>query len=408
MLTFALLLANISPAHAYSDQAAKQFRSGTTAFQAGDYAKALEEFEKALASGMQGPAIHFNIGVAAYRVGNYTRATIAFNEAAHTPAMAGLAYYNLGLVELARNDSDAAASWFSRAEQSTNDVNLGELASSRLASLRPAPRATPWVGYATFGLGYDDNVALVSNSEVLGISDSKDAFAEAQLTLGTPFADAWRIDGGLMLVDYQDLNSFDQLGANAGARYRWSLGDWTNDVGGRLSYSAIDGAGLENRRALSLQTRRDLHSELRVRGRYTFNHLDGLNDYKGLSGIRQDLSARVDWAPDDWDVGAEYRYEIADYDDETLSATRHQLRIDVERALTADWFVLFEAIRRHSDYDSEFNGSEDRTELALTVTRTLTSRWRLVVRHTYTDNKAALREFDYRGNRISAGVEATL
>lgn len=394
------------------------FRAGSSAFQAGEHAKALAAFEQALAAGMSGPAIHFNIGVAAYRVGNYARAAIAFEEAAGTPAMAALACYNLGLVELARHDSDAAARWFSRAAQSSADPKLQELAASRLAELRPtqpASRAKTWVGYAALGLGYDDNVALLADAEVLGISDSKDYFREAQLALSTPLADSWRIDGGLMLLDYQDLDSFDQMTAYAGARYRWVLGAWTNDAGARLGYSTIDGAGFENRRTLSLQTSRAVRSDLRVRGRYSFHHLQGLNEYKALSGRRQDLSARLEWTPDDWQAGAEYLFEIADYDDATLSAKRRHLRIDFERALNADWFVSFEATRRRSNYDSDASGSEERTELALTLTRTITLRWlsgwpaswSLLLRHAYIDNKAELREFDYKGHRIFAGVETT-
>lgn len=277
-----------------------------------------------------------------------------------------------------------------------------------MAELRPPTPENRWVGYASVGLGYDDNVALVSNSNVLGISDSEDNFAEAQLALSTPLADAWRIDGGLTLVDYQDLNVYDQLGANAGARYRWRLGDWTNDIGGRMGYSALDGSGFENRRTFSMQSSTELRPELRVRGRYRFNHIEGLNEYEGLSGRRQDFTTRLDWAPTQWHVGVEYQYEVADYDDATLSAKRHQLRIDVERELTTNWDLLFEASRRNSDYDSGDNGSEERTELALTVSRYLTSRWRLVVRHAYTDNQADLPDFDYKGNRFSAGVEATL
>lgn len=386
-----------------------QFRAGGSAFQAGDYAKALDAFEQALAAGMTGPAIHFNIGVAAYRVGNHARAEAAFNEVARTPAMAGLAYYNLGLVALERDDSTTAAQWFARAEQAADNTNLREMASARLGELRPPMREAPWFGYAAFGMGYDDNVALVSNSNVLGISDSADNFAEAQLALSTPLTDAWRVDGGLFLVDYQDLDSFDQLGANAGARYRWSHGEWTNDVGARLSYSALDGAGFENRRTLSVQASRELLPELRVRGRYGFNHIDGLNDFKGLSGRQQEVSARLDWAAlTAWEVSIEYQYENDDYDDATLSAKRHQVSMDVAHEIGTDWLVAFEAMRRHSDYDADLNGTEERTDLALTVTRTLTSRWRLVVRHAYTSNQADLRAFDYRGNRISAGVEATL
>lgn len=409
LLTLALLLAVNGPAHAYSDEAAQQFRLGSTAFQAGEYEKALGAFEQAVAAGMSGPAVHFNIGVAAYRAGKYPRAELAFNEAARTPAMAGIAYYNLGLIELARNHRDAAATWFARAEQSSNDAKLRELAASQLADLRPAaPREIPWAGFAAFGLGYDDNVALVSNSQVLGISDSKDAFAEAQLWISTPSSDGWRMDGSVVLVNYQDLDAYDQLSINAGARYRWSNDTWTSDLGARMGYSAIDGAGFENRRTLSLQTSRYLGRELRVRGRYNYHHLDGLNDFENLGGRRQDAGTRLDWSPTHWNIGAEYRFELVDYDDETLSSKRHRLRLDVERELAAHWSVLFEAIRRRSDYDSDLYGSENRTELALSVSRALSARWRVVARYSYTDNTAVSREFDYRGNRISAGVEATL
>jgi tetratricopeptide (TPR) repeat protein len=409
LLTLALLIAAMGTARAHTEQAIRQFRSGSSSFQAGDYAKALAAFEQALAEGMSGPAIHFNIGVAAYRVGKHERAEAAFNEVARTPAMAGLAYYNLGLVALARGDSTTAAQWFARAELQTDDEKLRELASSRLSELRPPSREARWFGYAGFGLGHDDNVALVSNSNVLGISDSADNFAEAQLAMSTPLSDSWRIDGGLFLVDYQKLDSFDQLGANAGARYRWRLGDWNNDAGARLSYSALDGSGLENRRTLSLQTNREVLPDLRVRGRYRFHHLDGLNEFEGLSGRQQEWNARLDWtATMAWAIGFQYQYEDDDYDDATLSAKRHQLSMDVEHEIGADWLVAFEATHRHSDFDIERNGREQRTDLALTVTRTLTSRWRLIVRHAYTDNQAELREFDYRGNRISAGIEATL
>ena len=34
--------------------------------------------------------------------------------------------------------------------------------------------------------------------------------------------------------------------------------------------------------------------------------------------------------------------------------------------------------------------------------------WRIIVRHSYTDNSADLAQFDYHGNRISAGFEAVM
>jgi hypothetical protein len=357
---------------------------------------------------MSGPALHFNLGVAAYRAGNYARAEAAFKEVANTPAMAGLAYYNLGLVELKRNDPTAAARWFSRVETATEDPKLRQLAADQLVEPEPAASGRAWFGYAGFGIGHDDNVALVSNSDVLGISGTADNFAEAQLALSTPLGESWRIDGGLTFVDYQDLSDFDQLGLQAGGRYRWDTGPWTNDAGLQLAYTTLDGSGFENRRALFLQTSRDLRPDLTMRGRYRFSDIDGLGDFGGLSGRRHELGASLDWMRAAWDFRVGYRLEIGDYDEESLSATRHELSFDAESEFATDWTVLIEASARRSSYDDDTNGDEQRTELALALTRTLTPRWHVFVRYAYSNNDADASEFDYTGNRVSAGVEANL
>ncbi len=357
---------------------------------------------------MSTPALHFNIGVAAYRIGNYARAEAAFKEVASTTAMAGLAYYNLGLVELRRNDPVAANRWFSRVEGVTEDARLRQLAAAQLGEGQtPAPEHR-WVGYAGFGVGHDDNVALVSNSDVLGISDKADNFAEAQLAFNTPLGESWRLDAGAVLVDYQELNDFDQAGLHGGARYRWLFDDWVSDVGVQLGYTTLDGAGFESRRALFIQTGRELRSDLYARGRYRFSNIDGLNEFDGLTGRRHELGGSLDWTRADWDFSLGYRFEIGDYDDDSLSATRHELSVDAEHSFANDWTLLAEASRRRSDYDSDANGNEQRTELALGLTRTLSSRWQVFLRYAYTNNDADAATYDYTGNRFTAGIEATL
>jgi len=357
---------------------------------------------------MSTPALHFNIGVAAYRVGDYGRADTAFKEVANTPSMAGLAYYNLGLVELKRNDPTAASHWFSRVATATEDKRLRELAAAQLGDRQTPARTHAWFGYAGFGIGYDDNVALVSNSDVLGISDRADNFAEAQFSVSMPLGDSWRLDGSVMAVDYQDLDNFDQIGLQTGARYRWLFDDWINDAGAQLSYTTLDGAGFENRRALFIQTGRDLLPDLYMRGRYRFSDIDGLGEFRGVSGQRHELSAALDWTRADWAFTFGYQLEIGDYQERLLSATRHLLSADAEYSFATDWTFLAEASRRHSSYDSDINGNEQRTELALSLTRTLTSRWQVFLRYAYTNNDADAPEYDYTGNRLSAGVEATL
>lgn len=357
---------------------------------------------------MSGPAVHFNIGVASFRLGRYAEAQSAFEEVARTPAMAGLAYYNLGLVAARQGDASKATRWFLMVEQTTEDERLRALASAQLGELAPPPPDRNWLGYAAFGAGYDDNVALVSNSDVLGISGTADSFAELQLALSAPLAQPWRLDAGLSLIDYQDLDTFDQLGIHGGGRYRWEIGDWTNDVGLQLAHTMLDGEGFENRRTLMLQTASQVLGDARLRMRYRFNDIDGLDEFSGLSGRRHEAGGRISWARQSWDFSAEFQFEVGDYDDSTLSATRQRLSFDVQRTFSAGWAALFEASQRHSNYDLDSNGSEDRTELALSLSKTINARWRLVIRHAYTDNAADLPEFDYRGSRISAGVEAVM
>jgi hypothetical protein len=357
---------------------------------------------------MSGPAIHFNIGVASYRLGRYAEAENAFTEVARTPAMAGLAYYNLGLVAMGQGDTKAAVRWFSMVEQATEDERLRDLAATQLAELSPPPPDRNWLGYAALGAGYDDNVALVSNSNVLGISGTEDSFGEAQLAFSAPLAQPWRIDAGLSYIDYQDLDSFDQLGVNGGARYRWEPGDWKYDVGLQLTYTTLDGEGFENRRTLLLQTTTHVLGDARLRLRYRFNDIDGLGDFDGLSGRRHEAGARIAWTRPKWDFGAEYQFDVGDYDDPALSATRHRASLELQRSFSTGWAVMLEGSLRHSEYDLASNGSEERTELALSISKTLGDRWRIIVRHAYTDNSADLAEFDYRGNRISAGFEAIM
>lgn len=373
------------------------------AFEAQNYAAALDAFEAALNAKLQGPAVHYNIGVAAYRLGRYARARSAFLEVARTPSMAALAHYNLGLIELRREDTRAATKWFERIASDTDDERLRALAATQLAALPPPPPRN-WVGYAALSAGYDDNVALVSNPNVLGVSGTGDAFAESQLAVSAPLEKAWQFDAGAVFLKYQDLHNFDQMAVQSGGRYRLNVGRWANELGAQLAYSSLDGRGLENRQMLVLQTSTELYGDWRLRGRYRFSNINGLNDFTGIGGYRHEASTRLEWEHEPWNIGAAYQFDKSNLRDESLSATRHQLAISAARTIAQTWLLGCEITQRHSSYD--ISGKESRTEFNLTVEKALGTHWRLAVRYVYTDNEADLSDFNYRGNRISAGVQA--
>lgn len=391
---------------AAGDEAATFFQAGRAAFEQQDYEAALAGFESAVKAGMNGPAVHFNVGVAAYRLERYDRAEAAFKEAARTPAMAALAQYNLGLVALGADDRKAALRWFTLAQKAATDERLRELASTQLSKLSPPTSGRNWLAYGALGAGYDDNVALVTDASVLGVSDISDYFTELQLALSVPLDQPWRFDAGLFMLDYQDLSEFDQWSVNGGARYRMSTGSWNHEIGLQMEHTTLNDDGMENRSTLILVTRTALPREWQLRARYRFSDIDGLEEFEGLSGTRHELDARLTRSYGSWDVLGRYQFDINDYDDESLSSKRHLVGIEAERELPGDWAMTLELSWRHSDYDLAINGTENRAEAGLSAIRSLSTRWRLIFRYAYADNDSQRPEFDYQRSRISGTLEA--
>ena len=95
----------------------------------------------------------------------------------------------------------------------------------------------------------------------------------------------WRFDGGLVLLDYQDLDSFDQLSINAGARYRMALRrlDWRSRTAADLRHAR---RRTDSRASgcCCLQATRPLPDDWRLRVRYRFSDIDGLGGFDGLDG----------------------------------------------------------------------------------------------------------------------------
>ena len=212
--------------HAATVEAQARFTEARAAFDSQDFPQALALFEQALALGMDGPAVHYNIGVAAYRSGDLARAERAFQEVARTPAMAALAHYNLGLVALQRGDSRTARDEFQRAARDAGDERLAALATRRLEEFPPAPPPADWSLYARGGAGYDDNVALRSESIDGSASGEDDAFAELLGSASVAFGQHWHVDAAAALLDYIDLDEFDQGVISLGARRGFALDAW--------------------------------------------------------------------------------------------------------------------------------------------------------------------------------------
>jgi hypothetical protein len=263
-----------------------------------------------------------------------------------------------------------------------------------------------WMGYASFGVGYDDNVALISDSEVLDLSGREDGFAEAQVAVSTSLL-PWRFDASLVTIDYFELNRFDQFGIQGGARYRFAYDGWSNDVALQSAYSTLDGQGFESRAFVTVRGRRSLRLDWDFTARYRFSHIEGLNEFDGVGGRQHEALVELAHSIDQWDLTVGYELELSDHDDETLSAKRHQLHASLARELSSDWSIEAESAVLRTSYD-EANDDETQIEMAFAVARSLNATWRIIGRYTYADNDADVPEFNYSRNRIMILLEAIL
>lgn len=110
LLLAALLTAGCATQQEASLSALHYFNRGNAAYQAEDYRRAIEHFNKALEFDDQAPDIYYNLGLAYYRAGDYEDAVTAYQHAigldpsfADAELNLALAYDKLYKAELAHN-----------------------------------------------------------------------------------------------------------------------------------------------------------------------------------------------------------------------------------------------------------------------------------------------------------------
>lgn len=434
LLGIALLLAwpawLAADAPATTAQAKAHFAAGAEASRDGDFTAALAAFLAARDAGMSGPALHYNIGVCAWELGELDRAESAFRKAAEAPAMRVLAHYNLGLVALRRGDEAAAIAWFKSARDpgprpGDADDTVRALAGAQLERLAPeeftqdstAPAGTgraasrrPMVFLAA-NLGYDDNVILAEDGELLGVSDTGSALAELQFAAIAPLYADLSLEAGGFLLRHADLDEFDQLGAQADLLYRPAIGRWRAEFGAGYGLNQLDGERFEDRSMLLVGASRALAGGWRLRLRHRYEDIDGREPFEGLTGDRHETSVRLDRRMGGQRLRLEYRLELNDRAAAELSPDRHHLAAEWSWALPRRMEATAGFDWRYSDYALAGEASStDRTErrggVAAELRGPLGFGWDWALRYDWTGNSASLEAFDYTRHRVIAGVQA--
>jgi tetratricopeptide (TPR) repeat protein len=405
---FLVWFALLAGARAWADdaEALSHFAEARAAFDAEDFSKARVLFEQALATGMDGPAIHYNIAAASYLGGDLPRAEREFREVARTPSMAPLAYYNLGLVALELRDERGARDWFQRTIQESPDERLVELASQRLAEL-PEPRASgAWSYYTRGGVGYDDNIALRSIEGA--VTGNEDSYVE--LIFGGNYSiGPWHIDTGGGIIEYMSQDQFSQSSFSVGGARGFSLDNWYFELGVYGAQFSLGGEVYEQDVAAAAQVMRRFYGGSRLRAQIRASSVDGKSDFSGLTGERQEFGLYYDWGLKSWRFGAHARAEINDSEDAVFGSRWIQLGAEARYSWSPMWgLTAIAALRRiHHPAQSETLDSwnDNRATVQVGITRALWRHAQLFVRYEHQRNDSPVVGYDYERNWVAASVE---
>jgi hypothetical protein len=387
------------------------FQAGVTAFKQGNYESALDFFHQAESLGFAKPSLYYNIGVCSYKLCRYQHAEEAFRKTAAFPKMAPLAYYNLGVVAEKQSDHKQAIHWLQKSYDTAevDDVNLRVLAANALAQIENKPAPSDWASYVSFGLGYDDNVELVPDSDFLQTSNMDDWFLDMYLFTRRFFAGDSSSSGsylqaGLFYLKYADLNEYDTGTADLALFYWKQAGSYQLEGGGGYYYCTIDGQSYEQSPMISLQAKRTLWPSTNLRLRYRLNYFDVLDsDYDYLSGWRHRPMAELSRRWGNYYGYLAYTLELNDRDDEDYSPTRHLFGAGVDMKPLDNIGINVYAGYRSSHYDiaSFDDRDEQRFDAMLNLTYFLVNGWEISCKVEYTDNESDDDSYDYTRNAVT-------
>ena len=171
------------------------------------------------------------------------------------------------------------------------------------------------------GAGYDDNVALRSESIDGSASGEDDAFGDCWPSASVAFGHNWHVDAAAAVLDYIDLDEFDQGVLSLGARRGFTLDAWYLELGAYGTQLSL-GHDVFERSATAEAPRQRAASvaEACCRAQLRATAVDGEGDFTGLSGARAELGVNYDWSWQAWSFGAYTRAELNDSEDDVFAS----------------------------------------------------------------------------------------
>jgi hypothetical protein len=424
---FAALLLILLPAFttlpAIADAGNEAFDQGISEFRKGNYDRALVLFQTARRHGIDTPALHYNLGVVWYRLGRYGDARAEFLQILDDPDLGPTAHYNLGMVALRGGNTETARGYFLTARDRATTPGLRRLAERALETVGHRAGVRRWRVLASLAGGYDDNVTLAPQADLVGVSDVDDWFVEllaaARYQLAGTTAGGWRMEGGVYLRQHSEVDRFNQVALRLGVTRSFIAGKWQAAVGGLTDMIRLGGDPFANILTLSLQGERQLDKSWDLHLRYRASEIDADDDFDQLTGWRHHMRSEGRWRRDYGSLHVGHELEWNDRNDLrsgdqflSLSPLRNGVYVEAIVTKIARWELSARGHYRHSRYrDPHVTASETRTrederlEFILRAARTIKPGGRFFAAATHTDNDSNLVAYDYKRTEFMAGWE---
>lgn len=417
-------------------QALDNFSAATTAFQGGEYRRALALFELEQRQGNDSAKLLYNIGVTHFKLGNYREAGRYFGLLLEHSQWRDLARFQLGLIAEKQGDRPGAIRQYTEVKAQADSPKLRSLSGKRLAAMASGePRATApsnkqWLTLASISAGYDDNAFAMQNELLskssIGEDSFTDLFAWGQYRLKGTAKDGWRLQGLAYRRGYSEYSILDIGSYSVGLSRDLRWNGWQTELGATLGTTYLDGEQLTRETQIAAELKKTI-SAVEIGLAYLPSHYSGGSDYPHLDGWRHRVEASLErpWGP--VTVAALYRLDINDRADRqgatgdlySYSPTRHSTILELEWPVQNNWRLSVGVEYRASEYDgvnslTDTDGvlkeevrEADRTRSWLKSQFFLSPRLQLAGKVSFTDNEENFDIYTYDKTEASLGVRYT-
>lgn len=384
------------------------FDQGKTYFNAGNYQKSVEYFERARRQGLKSVSLYYNLASSYYKLGDFENSRRYFLALVEIPNMKVLANFNLGLVAKKTGDYAAAKSYFQTVLNTSRDQKLVTLATTELNKLSRISQSKasgkPWTGYASVSAGTDSNINIAPEGELP--SEVDDSFMDAYLVLDYMLdgsrASGWQTDIVFFRRNYMDSNLYDSSQIGIGVKKLQQINNWSTYY--QLHMDEFTYAGDDYQSILKFEAygRKKLSKEESYVLSYSLENISSDNVvYEYLDGSRQKLRAEYRLYGKQDNQRYSYEYEMNSREDTSTtsySPTRHVLRAVYTIYIGRKWSVagdLGYRLSSYSDPGSTSDRDEDRSRAAINLDYRIDKTVKLRTEASYTKNNSDDNFYDY-------------